>query len=1056
MMFHHKNTIVFGILTLVLCASTALPARAEWNQPSCNPDLVGPTDSSCLVSAPLNVSDASQTKTGPLTVQDTVNAGDLNVSSAYMGSGRVIITTSSGNALAITHNDAVTQALTVSTGSTESGVQVTQSGSGNGLYVLSISGPAVAGQNSSNSNGALYGNNSSTGPAVVGENSSSTNAAMYGVNSSSTAYGGVRGCSSVSGYCTTLGSSTLAAFIQGPGSVGSASSRISTGSALSIYATNSGTRGIYIDTSNDATGLNITAAGTNGIGAQITTTGTSSRALDIDSSGTGIAFSLDTTANNAIGMSVTQSGTNTTGLLVSTSGVGVNVIGTPATGVQTTGTSYGLSSTVSTATGVYGYATSSGTGVIGGSATGRAGYFYSGTTGVNGVLYVQNTSTGEGLSVETGGVTVSTIPNPSGWPATGGKGTQSTSATSYGVTGYSTANTGYGAGVYGRGTNDYGVVAYSDSDYGLYANSQASTYYGGLLCNTGNVNCASLGGATYSGLFSGRVRINASSTANALQVANSNTTPPYGYGVRSATMVGTITLTTPLDGTAIDGQAYNGYGVYGYSQQDIGVYGYGNDGGVYGAPSSSTGYGVYGAATDGYGGHFTSSGNSSTALYVENTNSVFGFTKYGVRVSMADSPNAVGIQSNVEYGTAGRFTSGFGGTALDVSTNTDGTAIDITVDDFDTAIDTNGGFIQNDGAYRGGQFYPNENAGNGVRPNAIPVRINVGDIGFREYAKSMVYDGSQLWVLGYSGMTAATLYRYDVSTGQQLHDSDTSLLSVADMVEVQDAMYVFSSSSDSVFIENMLDGSTTTDTTGSTHTPNCVMHDGDDVWIGSDDAIEEWTNFSGSPTVRKSGTGVINDIIFADGYAWAVDQTNNLVYKIDNASPYTVTQITVGNTPHSLVYDGAHIWVSNYTDNTLTRIDPETNATTTIDVSSLGTGPRHLDFDGANIWIAFVGTDEIGYYNVANQTVSAYSADMTAINTTAIEFDGTQLWVGEATTSALDSGELYKIYTGTGFGSGNPVIKDGLLMYNTSGTVYCIYVDSTGNLQESTTLTNCQ
>jgi len=1061
----------FAVFSCVFVYASS--AHAAWNLPTCNPDAVGPTDPSCLVSAPLNVSASDQTKTGGLTIQNTVNAGQLNVSSAYSGNGRVAITTPTGTALTITHTDGLNPAAILNANTSSNALQVVQSGAGVGINVQSGaqsglssrnnsatnaslygqnigSGSAVYGTNNSGSNATIYGTNSGQYAAVYGTNSSATNSSIYGVNTNVAGAGGVRGCSSTSGYCGVLGTPSYAAFLSGPGTVMSSAARITSGAGFAIYATNSGTLGLNIDTASDATGANITSAGTNATGLSITTTGTNSQAVNITSSTTSQAANISISGANGTGLNISSSGATSRGVAISlsTSGTGVLVSGNATTGVQSAGTTAGVVGT-----------SIAGVGVQGTSTTGYGGWFGSATT-TNSAVYAQNTSTGDGLTAETGGVTAGSIPDPSGWPLTGGRGVRGTSSTSYGVVGYSTAATGYGVGVYGRATNNYGVVGYSNASYGVYGNSEAAALYGGLFCNTSNVNCASVGGGTFSGFFNGRLRVDATTSANAAaRIVNQNTVAPYGYALTAYSQVGLITPVTPADGTAIDGQAYNGSGIFGYSQQDTGVTGSGNDGGVYGTSTSAGGYGIYGqttgghavqgAATTGFGGYFTASGSGSTALSAINT------FNGGAGVVVNTKGVGIDITTNTTTATATGITINAIGGQKGIVIAASSTGIDVNTSS-GYGIELNDDAIHTTGAYLGGQFYPNEATGNGLMPNvqlATSSGESIGTVGFKEYGVDMIYDGSQLFTLTTSSLFTSKIVRHDVVTGQKIHESDTGALNARALTLVDETAYAFISSSANVYTENIHSGTSATTTKGNAFTVNAATTDGKNIWYGTSNAVYEWNPVLTSSNARKSGIGSVADVIMANGYVWASDTTNDVVYKISPVSPYTSTTITVGDAPNGLAYDGAAVWVANGGDSTITRIDVDTNSTVSVNASTLGTTPTDLAFDGTKLWISFTGSDEIGYYDTANMVLSTNAISIT--DPGALVFDGARVWSAEAMTNANDSGDIFKVYTGNGNSHGNPSIKKGILLYNNAGALYCLYLNG-ATPTASTTLTECQ
>ena len=58
-----------------------------------------------------------------------------------------------------------------------------------------------------------------------------------------------------------------------------------------------------------------------------------------------------------------------------------------------------------------------------------------------------------------------------------------------------------------------------------------------------------------------------------------------------------------------------------------------------------------------------------------------------------------------------------------------------------------------------------------------------------------------------------------------------------------------------------------------------------------------------------------------------------------------------------VAFDGANIWVSNKTLNTVSKLNAATGAT--IGTYSVGDGPWGVAFDGANIWVTTAGDDTV-------------------------------------------------------------------------------------------------
>lgn len=217
-----------GIASSLLLNPT--PAAAVWNAPSCNPDLVGPTDPTCNVSAPLNVSAAGQAKAGELTIQNTINAGRLILDNSLGGTGTITVSSNSGRSLNISHGDVTQSAIFVKASTTALPiVDVTQQSTGKGLSVTTSAG-------------------SGAGIAVT-----QANAAAAGVE------------------------------ITAPGTAARATLNAANAVALDVSAASvSGTTGVKMALGSSAYGIDITDAGNNSTGFRFRTTGATVVGLDVE------------------------------------------------------------------------------------------------------------------------------------------------------------------------------------------------------------------------------------------------------------------------------------------------------------------------------------------------------------------------------------------------------------------------------------------------------------------------------------------------------------------------------------------------------------------------------------------------------------------------------------------------------------------------------------------------------------------------------------------------------------------------------------------------------
>jgi len=101
-----------------------------------------------------------------------------------------------------------------------------------------------------------------------------------------------------------------------------------------------------------------------------------------------------------------------------------------------------------------------------------------------------------------------------------------------------------------------------------------------------------------------------------------------------------------------------------------------------------------------------------------------------------------------------------------------------------------------------------------------------------------------------------------------------------------------------------------------------------------------------------------------------------------------VATITVGKYPYEVAFDGAHVWVANYGENSLSKIDIVTNAVAAVPV---GTNPRGVAFDGEHIWVANSGDNSVSKIDIVTNAV--VETVPVGDNPRGVAFDGTHIWV---------------------------------------------------------------
>ena len=152
----------------------------------------------------------------------------------------------------------------------------------------------------------------------------------------------------------------------------------------------------------------------------------------------------------------------------------------------------------------------------------------------------------------------------------------------------------------------------------------------------------------------------------------------------------------------------------------------------------------------------------------------------------------------------------------------------------------------------------------------------------------------------------------------------------------------------------------------------------------------------------------VNDNFFPDNSgSWEATISLQASYgPLSNSPPTPVTKpasFRVGSQPTGIVYDGAHLWVSNNSGNSVTELEPE--AGKAIGTFPTGPYPTGIAFDGANIWVANYG------YNGSNNTLTVLNANTgqelpfspVAVGNgpRMVVFDGANIWVTDETGNSV-------------------------------------------------------
>jgi hypothetical protein len=210
-------------------------------------------------------------------------------------------------------------------------------------------------------------------------------------------------------------------------------------------------------------------------------------------------------------------------------------------------------------------------------------------------------------------------------------------------------------------------------------------------------------------------------------------------------------------------------------------------------------------------------------------------------------------------------------------------------------------------------------------------------------------------------------------------------------------------------------------------TPSYVKSDGEDVWVALGTGADKISRVHASDgKVLATWTEAVNPsgVLVATGHVFAVGVGVHRLYRIDPAQPAGVVEevaTNLGTFPHALAFDGVKIWSGN--NASISIITPAAAAPWPVTTVSAGfTTPGGPVYDGANIWI----TDQTANTLLKLDGGGAVLQTVTVGNNPAIPvFDGTNIWVPNYFSSSLSvvraaSGAVLATLTGNGMN--HPVV----------------------------------
>jgi hypothetical protein len=148
-------------------------------------------------------------------------------------------------------------------------------------------------------------------------------------------------------------------------------------------------------------------------------------------------------------------------------------------------------------------------------------------------------------------------------------------------------------------------------------------------------------------------------------------------------------------------------------------------------------------------------------------------------------------------------------------------------------------------------------------------------------------------------------------------------------------------------------------------------------------------------SIRNFSVGTPRYVASDGANIWVTNLSSNTVTKLRISDGAVLGAFAVGTGPNGVVFDGANIWVANFTSGNVTKLRASDGAcvgTCTFAVAS----PKGIIFDGASIWV----TGGAGLTKLLASDGSVQGTFAVAVTSSGgIAFDGTSIWVTSSTFS---------------------------------------------------------
>ncbi len=257
------------------------------------------------------------------------------------------------------------------------------------------------------------------------------------------------------------------------------------------------------------------------------------------------------------------------------------------------------------------------------------------------------------------------------------------------------------------------------------------------------------------------------------------------------------------------------------------------------------------------------------------------------------------------------------------------------------------------------------------------------------------YDGLDVWVASGSG----TVARVRGSDGKRL-ETWTGATSAVGVLSSMGRIFVTGETSPGRLYEidpSQAAGGVTTVASNLGVNPLEVAYDGGRIWtanVGSPGSVSIVSGNLATPTVTTVTTGFSgpNGILYDGAHIWVTDTGAGTLLKLDSSAAILQT-VTVGSAPVYPVFDGANIWVPNFTSSSVSVVRASTGAVLATLTGNGLSGPKTAAFDGQRILVTNLVGASVSLWKAADlSTIGSFDTGAASDPYGACS-DGINFWI---------------------------------------------------------------